>query len=136
MLKRRRAYLLALIAAAALIFPWGVIQPRALDDLRNFVFDTFQRLAPRAYDPEAPTRVVGVDEKSLSAYGQWPWPRARMAELVDRLRELGAASIAFDFIFAEADRAGAAQLLDAIPDARARAEVAKLVAKTPSGDQI
>ncbi|WP_292532570.1 CHASE2 domain-containing protein [Methylocystis sp.] len=136
MLNRRRAYLLALIAAAVLIFPWGVIQPRALDDLRNFVFDTFQRLAPRAYDPEAPTRVVGVDEKSLSAYGQWPWPRARLAELVDRLRELGAASIAFDFIFAEPDRAGASQLLDAISDARARAEVAKLVAKAPGGDQL
>ncbi len=136
MLKRRHAYLLAVVAAAALIFPWGVIQPRALDDLRNFVFDTFQRLAPRAYDPEAPTRVIGVDEKSLGAYGQWPWPRARLAELVDRLRQLGAASIAFDFIFAEADRAGASQLLDAIPDARARAEVAKLVARTPSGDQI
>ncbi|CCJ05896.1 CHASE2 domain-containing protein [Methylocystis sp. SC2] len=136
MLKRRRAYLLALVAAAALIFPWGVIQPRALDDLRNFVFDTFQRLAPRAYDPEAPTRVVGVDEKSLSAYGQWPWPRARLAELLDRLRALGAASIAFDFIFAEADRAGASQLIEAIPDPRARAEVAKLIAKTPSGDQI
>ncbi|MBM3576449.1 MAG: adenylate/guanylate cyclase domain-containing protein [Alphaproteobacteria bacterium] len=136
MLKRRRAYLLALLAAAALILPWGVIQPRALDDLRNFVFDSFQRLAPRAYDPQAPTRVVGVDEKSLKAYGQWPWPRARLAELVDRLRELGAASIAFDFIFAEPDRGGAAQLVDAIPDARARAEVARLVAKTPSGDQI
>ncbi|MGJ0395882.1 MAG: CHASE2 domain-containing protein [Methylocystis sp.] len=136
MLKRRRAYLLALVAAAALILPWGVAQPRALDDLRNFVFDTFQRLAPRAYDPEAPTRVVGVDEKSLKAYGQWPWPRARLAELVDRLRELGAASIAFDFIFAEPDRAGAAQLLDAIPDARVRAEAAKLVARIPSGDQI
>jgi adenylate cyclase len=136
MLKRRRAYLLALVAAAVLIFPWGVIQPRALDDLRNFVFDTFQRLAPRAYDPEAPTRVVGVDEKSLGAYGQWPWPRARLAKLVDRLRELGAASIAFDFIFAEADRSGTSQLLDAIPDARARAGVAKLVAKAPGGDQI
>jgi len=136
MLKRRRAYLLALVAAAALILPWGVIQPRALDDLRNFVFDSFQRLAPRAYDPQAPTRVVGVDEKSLKAYGQWPWPRARLAALADRLRELGAASIAFDFIFAEADRAGVAQLLDTIPDARARAEAAKVVAKTPSGDQI
>ncbi|MBM3655251.1 MAG: CHASE2 domain-containing protein, partial [Alphaproteobacteria bacterium] len=136
MLKRRRAYLLALFAVAALIFPWGLTQPRALDDLRNFVFDTFQRLAPRAYDPQAPTRVVGIDERSLKAYGQWPWPRARLAELVDRLRELGAASIAFDFIFAEPDRTGATQILDAILDARARAEVAKLVAKAPSGDQI
>lgn len=136
MLKRRPAYLLALVAAAGLILPWGVVQPRALDDLRNFIFDTFQRLAPRAYDPETPARVVGVDEESLKAYGQWPWPRGRLAELVDRLRDLGAASIAFDFIFAEADRSGAERLLDAIPDARARAEIQKLVAKAPSGDQI
>ncbi len=136
MLKRRRAYLFALVAAAAVILPWGAVQPRALDDLRNFVFDTFQRLAPRAYDPETPARVVGVDEESLKAYGQWPWPRARLAELIDRLRDMGAASIAFDFIFAEADRAGAERLVDAISDARARAEVARLVAKTPNGDQL
>lgn len=134
MLKRRRVYFLAIGAAAALALPWGLMQPRALDDMRNFVFDAFQRISPRAYDPETPARVVGVDEASLEAYGQWPWPRARVAELVDRLREMGAAVIAFDFIFAEPDRVSARALLESLPDPRLRAEAARLVARAPDGD--
>ncbi|WP_036287329.1 CHASE2 domain-containing protein [Methylocystis sp. ATCC 49242] len=136
MLKRRQVYLVALVVAAAVTLPWGFLQPRALDDLRNLVFDSFQRLSPRVYDPETPARVVGVDEESLKAYGQWPWSRTRIAELVDRLREMGAAAIAFDFIFAEPDRLSARRIADALPDPKLRAEVSKLLAKTPEGDAL
>jgi CHASE2 domain-containing sensor protein len=48
--------------------------------------------------------MVGVDEESLEAYGQWPWPRYRLAKLVERLRELGADVIALDFLMPEPDR--------------------------------
>lgn len=136
MLKRRSAYALAVATAAALLLPWGYVQPRALDDLRNFVFDAFQRASPRVYDPETPARVVGVDEESLKTYGQWPWPRARVAEIVDKLREMGAAAIAFDFIFVEPDRTSARTLAQALPDPAIRAQIARLVAKSPDGDEI
>jgi adenylate cyclase len=78
--------------------------PTALSRLRDFAFDGFQRLEPRQYSPETPVRIVDIDEASLSAYGQWPWPRTVLAELVDKLTENGVAAIAFDAIFAEADR--------------------------------
>ena len=48
--------------------------------------------------------VVDVDEQSLAAWGQWPWPRSRLAVLLDRIAGLGARSIALDFIMAEPDR--------------------------------
>ncbi|BDV34013.1 CHASE2 domain-containing protein [Methylocystis iwaonis] len=134
MLTRKQAFLVASFVAAALFLPWGALQPRALDDMRNVVFDNFQRAAPRVYDPETPVRVVGVDEESLKAYGQWPWPRTRLAELVERLRALGAGAIAFDFIFSEPDRASPHMLVDALEDARLRADVSKLLAKAPDGD--
>ena len=102
--RRRNVYLLSALLAAFLIFPWGLTQPLLLDDLRNFVFDSFQRAAPRQYDRDAPVRVVGVDDESLAVFGQWPWPRTRLAELTNKLAELGAAAIVFDFIFAEPDR--------------------------------
>ncbi|PPD43590.1 MAG: adenylate/guanylate cyclase domain-containing protein [Methylocystis sp.] len=136
MKSRWRILLLATLAAAALVLPWGFLQPRALEDLRNVVFDNFQRLSPRAYDPETPTRVVGIDEESLKTYGQWPWPRTRIAELVSRLKELGAAAIAFDFMFAEADRAGTRTLLETATDAKLRAELARLLARAPDSDTI
>jgi len=136
MLKRWQVYLIAFFGAAVVTLPWGLVQPRALDDLRNLVFDAFQRVSPRAYDPETPARVVGIDEESLRTYGQWPWPRSRLAELVDRLRDLGAAAIAFDFVFAEADRTSPRRLAETLPDPRLRAEIAGLVAKAPDGDAI
>jgi CHASE2 domain-containing sensor protein len=48
--------------------------------------------------------LVGVDEPSLAAYGQWPWPRYRLALLVRRIRELGAEVIALDVLMPEPDR--------------------------------
>ncbi|MGJ0506479.1 MAG: CHASE2 domain-containing protein [Methylocystis sp.] len=134
MFSRKQVFVIATLIAGLLTLPWGVLQPRTLDDLRNMVFDHFQRFSPRAYDPEAPVRVVGVDEESLEAYGQWPWPRTRVAALVDRLVDLGASAIAFDFIFSEPDRASVRKLVETLPDAKLRAEVARLVSKAPDSD--
>lgn len=41
--------------------------------------------------------IVGVDETSLAEFGRWPWPRSRLATLVDRLSE--ASVIGFDIVF-------------------------------------
>src|SRR6185436_5205213 len=47
---------------------------------------------------------VLIDEQALARFGQWPWPRTRTAELIERIAEAGAASIGLDLIFAEPDR--------------------------------
>lgn len=70
---------------------------------RESVFDEYQRLEPRPFE-DVPVRVVDIDEASLKAFGQWPWPRDRLALLVDRLSAMGAAAIAFDILFSEPDR--------------------------------
>ncbi|HEX2890743.1 adenylate/guanylate cyclase domain-containing protein [Vineibacter terrae] len=93
------APLLILVAALAL----RMADPPGVARLRDFAFDTFQRLQPRSYDPQWNVRIVDIDEASLAAYGQWPWPRDRIARLVDKLTEQGAAVIAFDVLFAEPD---------------------------------
>ncbi|MGI9424262.1 MAG: CHASE2 domain-containing protein [Hyphomicrobiaceae bacterium] len=67
--------------------------------LRLLAFDTFQRLAPRPRDPSYPVRIVDIDEKSITSVGNWPWTRDQLGQLVDRLNELGAHVIAFDFVF-------------------------------------
>ena len=91
--------LLLLIAASAA----ELLEPRAVVALRNAGFDSYQRWRPRAYEP-APVRIVDIDEESLGRIGQWPWPRTRLAALVDTLRARGAAVVAFDIVFAEPDR--------------------------------
>lgn len=79
------------------------LDPLPLQALRNNLFDQYQRWSPREYQA-APVRIIDIDDDSLSHLGQWPWPRTRMAEMVDRLSEAGAAAIVFDVMFAEADR--------------------------------
>jgi adenylate cyclase len=48
--------------------------------------------------------IVDLDEKSLTAYGQWPWPRFRIALLLARIKAAGALAVGFDIVFAEPDR--------------------------------
>jgi len=83
--------------------------PGPIQTLRLAVFDTYQTIKPRPY-ADAPVRIVDIDEASMSRYGQWPWSRARIAELVDRLGEAGAAAIVFSIVFAEPERDLAADL--------------------------
>ncbi len=48
--------------------------------------------------------IVDIDEASLKAFGQWPWPRFRVAELLERLSAAGAGIIGLDIVFSEPDR--------------------------------
>jgi adenylate cyclase len=107
--RRGLIYLLPLlalgIAAAA-----RVAAPDLLDRFMLISFDFYQRIAPRE-SGDAPISIVDIDEDSLKQFGQWPWPRSLDAQLIDKLREAGAAVVGFDVIFAEADRTSPKLLL-------------------------
>lgn len=47
--------------------------------------------------------IVDIDEASIAKVGRWPWPRKTMIDLVNQVRTQGAAVIAFDIVFGEAD---------------------------------
>src|SRR3954447_3217355 len=103
--------------------------PRLLILLRLAVFDEYQRLAPRPFE-NMPVRVVDIDEASLNRFGQWPWPRDRMALLVSRLSEMGASAIAFDVLFAEPDRMSPRNVVRYVPGVDP-----KLIAGLPDNDE-
>ena len=54
--------------------------------------------------PSGRIAIVDVDERSLTAVGQWPWRRDVIGTLITRLRDLGVPMIALDIMFAESDR--------------------------------
>lgn len=87
-----------------------LLDPGVISNVRNTGFDGLQRLWPRQMTEPASVRVVDIDEASLKKLGQWPWPRTTLAKLVDRLQEFGAATIAFDIVFPEADRMSPRQI--------------------------
>lgn len=108
MKQARRGGLVVGIAIAALLTLLRWLDPQPLQDLRAASLDIYQRLKPRAA-VETPVTVVAIDEASLRIEGQWPWPRATMAELARRLLDAGAAAVGFDVLFAEPDRMQSAQ---------------------------
>ena len=111
-----RAISLVLLAALIAVRYWN---PAPVEEIRLRGFDFYQNLHPR--DAKArPVVIVDIDEASLKEYGQWPWPRTIMADLVTRLTELGVAAIGFDVLFAEPDRTSpsvAARTLKGLDDA-------------------
>jgi adenylate cyclase len=102
-MRRLNAGTLATVGAVVLGALLYLVEPGALQVLRNAVFDQYQRWHPREYQA-VPVRIVDIDDESLRRLGQWPWPRTRVAELIVRLQDAGAAAIGFDVVFAEEDR--------------------------------
>jgi adenylate cyclase len=81
----------------------SVWSPTLVDSLEGKVYDSFLRTAPRHTVP-GPITIVDLDEASLERFGQWPWPRYRIARLLGRIRQDGAAAVGLDMVFAEPDR--------------------------------
>jgi adenylate cyclase len=48
--------------------------------------------------------IVDIDEKSLKEYGQWPWNRKLVSQLLYDLSDAGAGIIGLDIVFSEEDR--------------------------------
>ncbi|MBZ9657279.1 CHASE2 domain-containing protein [Phyllobacterium lublinensis] len=121
--------LIGLAIVAALTF-LRASDPPLLRQARDVTFDEYQRIAPRTFE-NLPVRVVDIDEASLRELGQWPWPRDRIATLVNRLSEMGASAIAFDILFAEPDRLSPRSVVRDVPGIDPA-----VLGKLPDNDEI
>jgi serine phosphatase RsbU (regulator of sigma subunit) len=74
-----------------------------LDTLRLSWFDVCQRASPRAR-ASGPVVIVDVDDRSLAAHGQWPWPRTLLAALFERIAAGTPAAIGLDVVMPDQDR--------------------------------
>jgi adenylate cyclase len=99
-----RFYAILVVAVLAGATALRIADPFLLQALRFIAFDSYQRLAPQAYNPDYPVRIVDIDEESLARIGQWPWPRTVIADLVGKLAGQGASAIGFDILFSEPDQ--------------------------------
>ena len=81
-----------------------IFDPAPLEELKLRSFDLFQTIKPRV-DSSRPVVIVDIDEASLAAYGQWPWPRTLVAQMLDQLFKWQSTAVGFDVLFSEPDRA-------------------------------
>ena len=81
----------------------SLIEPKFLSLINNKIYDSLLTANIPATVSKIPV-IVYIDEESLSRYGQWPWPRYRIARLLEKIRDAGPSSILIDVFFAEQDR--------------------------------
>ena len=91
------------------------LDPAVVQSLRLRGLDFLEQLTPRKYQP-LPVKIVAIDDKSLAQYGQWPWSRARVAQLVDKIAAGKPSVLGVDIIFAEPDRLSPGRLADSDPE--------------------
>jgi adenylate cyclase len=103
--KELRFYLLIVTLAYIATQLLGVAATPLRSSWQNLVFDQYQRWRPRPYTLEQPIRILDIDDESIRRIGQWPWPRQRMAKMVDVLIKANAAAVSFGVLFSEKDRA-------------------------------
>lgn len=93
------AALICFIAVACLL----ILQPQFLKRLDMVIYDHFVARMGKGVHSEVPI-MIDIDEKSLAEFGQWPWPRYRLAELLLRLCNSGVAAVGVDVLMPEPDR--------------------------------
>ncbi|MEE8622162.1 MAG: adenylate/guanylate cyclase domain-containing protein [Syntrophobacteria bacterium] len=104
--------LLSLFLTGLVVFFYMAENP-FLDRIERRSLDV--RFLTRGKEPAGPFAVLAtIDEKSLDEIGKWPWPRAKIAELITRLSEEGARVIALDIVFSEPDENNNLKFIESI----------------------
>jgi adenylate cyclase len=81
---------------------------------QRILLDSYQRQWPRVPESQ-PVTIVAIDESSLAQVGQWPWPRNRMAELIDKINAMQPLAIGIDIYMPEPDQTSPDKVADNLP---------------------
>lgn len=100
---RRGFFLLYGFGITLLACFFFIYRPTLLSLFEYKVYDSMARALPQ-YGTRSDPVVVDLDERSLAEFGQWPWPRYRVAQLLDKLNRLNPRAVGLDILFAEPDR--------------------------------
>ncbi|MEM6640971.1 MAG: adenylate/guanylate cyclase domain-containing protein [Pseudomonadota bacterium] len=113
----RARHLFRFVITAAVFVPFylhisGIARLGFLDDLESVAYDARLLLTlPNTVDDRIV--IVDIDESSMRKVGHWPWPRRKVADLVDQLFDrYQVRVVGFDVLFPEADTSSGLQTLE------------------------
>ena len=84
--------------------------------LNAIIYDGFLNLKNHENRQHARVIMIDIDEKSILNEGRWPWPRNKMAKLIQTLSSNGVVSIALDIVMSEPEKNHAVGLLEKIEE--------------------
>lgn len=120
---RPLALVLACLLAAALAAGGDGLLPQ----LRLALFNAYQIYLPRQR-VSGPVQIIAIDEASLKEFGQWPWPRTRLTELIEHINAQRPLAIGLDILMPEPDTTSPEALAARLPPGPLRDSLAALPA--------
>ncbi len=75
-----------------------------LQRTNGLIYDLRLKATLQARETDTSIIVLDIDEKSLKREGRFPWSRIKIAKIIEKLADAGTAVVAFDVMFAEAER--------------------------------
>ena len=82
----------------------GIKDPQVKQILRLKSFDLLLQSEKKEVSQDI--GVITIDEKAIEKYGQWPWKRDVLADIIIKLREAEVGIIVLPILFSEEDRLG------------------------------
>lgn len=104
------------------------------EQIRNFTFDNYNIMKPR--EASENIVIVDIDEASLKQYGQMPWPRNLMGDLVTNLKAMGAKVVVFDIVFPEPDRSSPDNLAQIFENQPGSEDIVSKLSVMPDNDEL
>jgi serine/threonine-protein kinase len=90
--------LLTLFVAGSYVFSSAL-----LDSVEMKFYDVRAKFRENPTQPNE-VAIIGIDDNSLAQLGRWPWPRSRIAAMLDKLDSYGPKVIGLNILFSEPDR--------------------------------
>lgn len=114
---RRSVNKMARWGVCLLLISIAVLQANAflpvtlVDRVDHFIYDMRMRVQPTKLNDAIV--IVNIDEKSLKEYGQWPWKRSIIANMIEKLTdEYHVKAVGVDAVFPEPDGSSGLQVLE------------------------
>ena len=92
--------------------------PDSFKATRQLLFDQYQRRFPRTPTTQ-PVTIVAIDEDTLANVGQWPWPRNKLASLIDAIAAQKPLAIGLDLYMPEPDQTSPDNVASNLPKSAA-----------------
>ena len=87
-----------------------------LSDLDGFIYDGMINMNLHKTPQRVKVVVIDIDSQSIQQEGRWPWPRDKMALLIENLKKAGTRVVALDIVMSQSEMNYAQGIIDRLPE--------------------
>ncbi len=70
-----------------------------IDNIERYAYDLGVRVS--SHEAGDKVAIIAIDDQSIANLGRWPWPRTRIADMINKLHEGGAKAVGLPIILSE-----------------------------------